>query len=120
MKKLILLSAIIIAFVSCKKDEIKPNPTTPPIDVEQPDPTLYCEVYNFSELQVQNNTYDDFYVYINDVYIGTSEYLGLYQYFSVPAGLTHKVQFISISDNSDYRETYLYFTKCATSKITLN
>ena len=120
MKKLFLILAVSLAFSSCKKDNPEPNYSSSGNSSTEIDNSIKdCEKYNFSTLRVINITYNDFYVYINNVYVGKSTMQNVFEFNSVPAGLTHKIQVISIQDNSDYREASLYFTQCSKSQLTL-
>jgi hypothetical protein len=129
MKKINYLAiGLFMTVLSCGKDDTQPtnpivttttstgNTTTGTTSTNKKD----CEINHQGSLKVVNTSSNDFYIYIENVYVLTSKAKTISTYNKVPASCGLEIKALQINDNSDLRSVTMPFYDCMVTEIEIN
>ena len=79
---------------------------------------LPCETNDTGTIKVASAQIDEFWVYVDQVYIGNAEAATFTEFTGIPSG-AHSVLFINVNDDSEVYSADVVVTQCNTSDIVL-
>lgn len=111
MKKTLFILLASTFLFGCNKEVDANDPEQEVINTPQPKP---CEVNNTGDLKLISTQLDDYYVYLNDKYIGIARSTKINTFNDVPAG-NKSIDLININDWNDAYEGTISIKKCKTT-----
>jgi hypothetical protein len=121
MKKTILVFGLLVAMISCKKDNPTPVVATPTVITPTPDPTTtpdICETYKKGDLEIKNTTEYPVYIYIDNVLTDMMDEYSVKKLTWVDSG-SHIIKTVYKLNNTIYNVYSVTISNCTTTTITI-
>ena len=119
MKKTILVFGLLVAMVSCKKDNPQPVSTVPTPVVVDPKPYSYCEENKVGNLEIKNMSNYELIIYVDNVATCLVNPSSVKVASYIASG-SHVVKAELSSDASIFVNYSVTIANCNTSSITVN
>ena len=113
MKKTILVFGLLVAMISCKKDNPTPVVTTP---TPTPVQISICEQNKVGDLEITNTSGDQLFVFVDNVVSGAVNPYSVKKIESVDSG-SHVVKIELVNNSTSFSVYNVNISNCETYKI---